>query len=222
MLTRDAKPHAQAKILRRFTRLGIAARVNDLFELFLRVEAEGLHTMGVVRFADRRLRLDRVHKAQLGVGQQAANQPHLGNRSNVVVFDARFPQNLNKVRRRIGFHRVEHLARKLLNEETSGAPGGVRAIEDDRLFRRQNADYRTSVRVSVQFKGPPEGLAAEPNGFEAALRLVSLGAAEARNRFYRFAMQAKSTAVAMVPELFWKAPFPISSTGRESLRIRTV
>jgi hypothetical protein len=50
----------------------------------------------------------------------------------------------------------------------------MRAIEDNRFVRREGANYRPSVRIDVQLKGPPN-----VSLNEAALRLGSpLGAAE--------------------------------------------
>ena len=70
--------------------------------------------------------------------------------------DARVPQSTNELRRGIGFDGVKHLARKLLDEETGGTLRSVGAIEDHGFVRREGANYRPSVRIDVQLKGPPE------------------------------------------------------------------
>jgi hypothetical protein len=46
--------------------------------------------------------------------------------------------------------------KKLLNEETSGARGSVRAKERDWFVRAKRADYVKCVNVLVQLKGPPK------------------------------------------------------------------
>ena len=66
------------------------------------------------------------------------------------------PQHLNEIGRRVGLDRIEHLARKLLDEETGGAPRGVRAVEDDGFVRTEVADYSQCVGIDVQLKGPPK------------------------------------------------------------------
>lgn len=71
---------------------------------------------------------------------------------------ARIPQHLDQVGGGIGLDRIEHLARKLLDEETGGAPRGVRAVEDDGFVRTEVADYSQCVRIDVQLKGPPKRL----------------------------------------------------------------
>ena len=50
--------------------------------------------------------------------------------------DAAVPQDLQQVGRGIRLDRIERPARKLLDEEAGGAPGGVRTNERDRLDRR--------------------------------------------------------------------------------------
>ena len=71
--------------------------------------------------------------------------------------DAIVPQDLQQIRRRIGFHRIKRLARKLLYKEAGSARSGVRAVEDNRFVGRESANYRPCVRKNVQFKGPPNG-----------------------------------------------------------------
>ncbi len=70
--------------------------------------------------------------------------------------DATVPKNLQEIWRRISLDRIERFARKLLDKEAGGSRSSVRAIEDNRFVRRQSANYCSSVRIMVQFKGPPK------------------------------------------------------------------
>ena len=70
---------------------------------------------------------------------------------------ARIPKDAEQIRRRIGFYRIERLARKLLDEETGSARSGVRTIENGGLIRRVCANYSQCVMMDVQLKGPPNG-----------------------------------------------------------------
>ena len=90
--------------------------------------------------------------------------------------DAIVPQNLDQIGRRIGLDRIHRLAGKLLDKKTRCACGSMRTGEDNRFIRRKSADYSLGIRILEQFKGPPK----VSNQQEAALRWVSLGAAEAR------------------------------------------
>ena len=58
--------------------------------------------------------------------------------------DALLPQDPEQIRRGIGLHRIERAARKLLDKEAGGAPGGVRTNERDRLDRTQLGDVGTA------------------------------------------------------------------------------
>ena len=49
--------------------------------------------------------------------------------------DARFPEDLQQLRRRIRLDRIERLAREPLHEEAGRAPCGMRAEKRDRLDR---------------------------------------------------------------------------------------
>ena len=89
----------------------------------------------VVAVALALLGLHRVHEAEHCVRQGFGDQPHLGDRGHVIMGHAFLPQDLEQIRRGIGLDRIERPARKLLDEETGGAPGGVRTNERDRLNR---------------------------------------------------------------------------------------
>ena len=157
IFARHAQADAQAQVLRRLA-LVVAAGSDDLLQFLDRIEAEGAHAVLAVGFADRAGRLDGVHEAQRRAGQRGAHQPHFGDRGDVVMRHAVIPQHLQQVGRGIRLHRIERLARKLLDEETGGARGGVRAIEDDRFVRLESANYGPGVRKCVQLKGPPKRL----------------------------------------------------------------
>lgn len=76
--------------------------------------------------------------------------------------DASLPQHLDEIGRRVGLDRIEHLARKPLDEVTGGAPRGVRAVEDNGFVRTEVADYSLSVGIDVQLKGPPKRFSMKP------------------------------------------------------------
>ena len=88
-----------------------------------------------IGFGDRFLGLDRVHEAQHGFRQRFRDQAHFADRGDVIMGDARVPQDLQQLRRGIGLDRIERPARKLLDEEAGSALGGVRTKERDRLNR---------------------------------------------------------------------------------------
>ena len=113
---------------------------DDLLQLLDRVEREGAHPMVEIGLGDRLLRLHRMHEAGHRLGKGLRDQPHLGDRRHVIMGDAFRPQDPQQVRRGIGLHRIERAARKLLNEEAGGAPGGVRTNERDRLDRALHCD----------------------------------------------------------------------------------
>ena len=54
-------------------------------------------------------------------GSVSRDQAHFADRGDVIMGDARVPQDLQQVGRRIGLHRIERAARKLLDEEAGGA-----------------------------------------------------------------------------------------------------
>ena len=125
------------------------------------VEAEGAHAVNVVSFGNRRRRLHRVHETQHSLRAQGiAHQPHFGDAGGIVMGDPRIPQRPQQIRRGVRLYRIQRLARKLLYEETGGARGGLRAIENYGFVGRKSANYSRCVRMDVQFKGPPIGLAA--------------------------------------------------------------
>ncbi len=82
--------------------------------------------------------------------------------------DARSPQHLDQVGRRVGLYCIQRLARKLLYKEAGSARSSMRAVEDGRFFRRVSAGYGQSIKICVQLKGPPTTLLNK-----AALRLGS-------------------------------------------------
>ena len=59
--------------------------------------------------------------------------------------DARVPQDLQQVGRRIGLHRIERAARELLDEEAGGAARGMRTKKRDRLDRTLLGDVGTAA-----------------------------------------------------------------------------
>ena len=63
--------------------------------------------------------------------------------------DPGVPQDPQQIGRRIGLHRIERAARKLLDEETGGAPRGMRTQQRDRLNRSQLDDVG-SAAAAVQ------------------------------------------------------------------------
>jgi len=153
---RDAQAHEQAQVVCAGA-VGMRGRLDDLLQFLDRVEAEGLHAVFEVRFADRARSLDRVHEAQLGLRERLAHEPHLCDGGDVEMADPVIPQDLQELGRGVGLHRIQRLARKLLDEETGCARRGVRAVENDRFVRREGANYRPCVRMMVQLKGPPNG-----------------------------------------------------------------
>ena len=172
-----AQPHAQAQVSRRLARFRVAAGIDDLCQLFCGIEAESAHAVFEIGFADGGRRLYRVHEAQHSLRQQGAHQTHLSNRGDIVMRHPCIPQDLDEVRGRVRLHRIEHLARKLLDKEAGGAPRCMRAVEDYRFVRTKVADYSQCVRIDVQLKGPPKRFV-ETIKRQAALRFGSpLGAA---------------------------------------------
>ena len=156
---RHPQPNAQAQVAGRRA-VVLRGRRDDLVELFLAVEAERAHTVPVIGFGDGRGRLHRMHEAQGRFGQNLADQAHFGDRGDVVVRYPRIPKYPQQCRRGIGLHRIERRPWKLLDEETGGARGGVRAVQDNGFVGRKGADYSRCIGMDVQFKGPPIGLAA--------------------------------------------------------------
>jgi hypothetical protein len=143
VIGRHADAHTQIEVLR------AAGSANDLVELFQRVEREGAHAVIEIGFRDRLLGLDRVHEAQGRAGQSLSDQPHFGDRRDVVMRDPAVPQDLQQVRRGIRLDRIDGPARKLLHEESGGPPGGVRTNKRDRLNRPLHRDV-DNVAVAVR------------------------------------------------------------------------
>ena len=177
------QPHAQRQIFRR-PAIGIARRLDDLLQLLVGIEAEGAHARDVIGLGDGRHGLHRVHEAQHGVlPQRLAHQPHLGDGGGVEVGDAGMPQLDQQIGRGIRLHGIEALARKLLGKEAGGTRGSARAVQDNGFVGREGANYSRCIRMDVQFKGPPIGLAARthrtklPCGLEVPMgqRRVPIG-----------------------------------------------
>ncbi len=111
MRGRHAQTHAQREIGRRRA-IDVGTGANDLVQLFMAVQREDPHAQRMIGFRNRFFRLHRVHEGQHRLRQQAMHQPRLGDRGHVELADAAFPQQLDKVGRRIRLHRIEALARK--------------------------------------------------------------------------------------------------------------
>ena len=94
-----------------------------------------LHAMVEIGLGDRFLGLHRVHEAEHRVGQRLVDEADLADRGDVIMRDAGFPEDPQQVRRRVRLHRIERAARELLDEETGGAPRGMRTQKRDRLDR---------------------------------------------------------------------------------------
>src|SRR4030095_13578201 len=131
MVGADSKAHEQIEVAGRQTVGGGGA--DDLSELVERVEAESPHPMLEICLGNRLLGLHRMHETQGGLRQRLGDQPYFAKRRDVVMRNARIPQDLQQLRRGIGLHRIERLARKLLDEESGSAPGGARTKEGDRF-----------------------------------------------------------------------------------------
>ena len=175
MFGRNAQADQQAQISRG-SAVFIGGRLDHLGQLFKRIEAEGTHAVGEVGFAYGARSFDRVHEAQLRLGQHGTHHAHLADRGDVVVRHAVVPQDADEVWRGIRLDRIHRRAGEVLDKETRRPRSRLRPRQNDRLVRRKGADYSLCVRKMVQFKGPPKAL----NRQEAALRWESLGAAEAR------------------------------------------
>src|SRR4051812_31847157 len=98
--------------------------------------------MREIRLADRFLGLDRVHEAQGRLGNDASDQPYLGDRGDVEVRNPAFPQKLDQLRRGVRLNRVERAALELLHEEAGSTPRGMRANERYRLNRALTGDFK--------------------------------------------------------------------------------
>ena len=154
---RDAQADQQLEVFCRAA-VGRAARVDDLGQLFLAIEAEGAAAVLVIRLGNRAARLDRMHEAQFRIGQQPAHQPHFGDRGDIVMGDPVVPQDTDQIGRGIRFYRVECTPAKAVHEETRSACRSVRTVQDNRFVRRKRRNYGSSVGISGQFKGPPKRL----------------------------------------------------------------
>src|SRR3546814_16029785 len=86
--SRPIKPQSARRIA-----LAIAAGIDDLGQLFSRIEAERLHAVPMISLGDGCGRLDRMHEAQHRLRQSGAHQPHFGNRCDIVMRDPRLPQH---------------------------------------------------------------------------------------------------------------------------------
>ena len=108
-----------------------------------------------IGLGDRFLGLHRVHEADDCLGQRLVDQADLADRGDVVMGDARVPQDAQQVRRRVRLDRVERAARELLDEEAGRAARGMWAQQRDRLDRTLLGDIG-SPRL-------PVGAAASPS-----------------------------------------------------------
>ena len=117
---------------------------DDLVELLDRIEAEG-----AARRARNRPRRSASSaftgcmKHWTRLGQRLGDQAHFADRRDVIMGDARVPQDLQQVGRRVGLDRIERAARKLLDEEAGGATRGVRTKKRNRLDRSADGDSGT-------------------------------------------------------------------------------
>ena len=82
-------------------------------------------------------------KQSTASGSVSCDQADLADRGDVVMRDARIPQDLQQVGRRVRLDRIERAARELLDEEAGGAARGVRTQQRDRLDRAQLGDGGT-------------------------------------------------------------------------------
>ncbi|MCY1170694.1 hypothetical protein D9M73_107810 [compost metagenome] len=139
MLRRHAKADAQRQVF------GVIGRVDDLLQLFHAVERKRLHAIVEIGRADRFGCLDRVHEAQGRLGERFRNQTHFRDRRDVEMGDARIPQNLQELRRRIRFHGIHRTTRELLCEEPGRTRCRMRTNQRDRLNRPLLSDVDTSV-----------------------------------------------------------------------------
>ena len=130
-------------------------RVDNLFQLLERIEAERLHAVIEIGLGDRFRGLHRMHEAEHRLGKRLVDQAHFADRRDVVVRDAFFPQNPQQRRRRIRLHRVERPPRELVHEEAGRATRGMRTEKRNRLDR--------SAICDVGNRRLPSGAAASPS-----------------------------------------------------------
>ena len=94
--------------------------IPDLRQLLGAVEHEVPHTVALPRLADGAARLDRVHEMDRGIGEHLTHQSDLADRGAVKMRHAAGVDGTQHRRLRIGFHRVEYIARKHLGEIARG------------------------------------------------------------------------------------------------------
>ena len=100
--------------------LGLAGGVQDLGQLFVGVEREGLHAVVEVRGRDGGAALDRVHEGHARARGLVGHQLDFVQRRDVERPHAGLRQLTDHPRRRIGLHRVEDVAFKFGLEPARG------------------------------------------------------------------------------------------------------
>ena len=137
----DADAHEQVQVAcRNPVRAG---RPDDLLQLLDRIEAERLHVMVEIGLGDDLFGLHRVHEADHRLGQHLMDQADLADRGDVVMRDARVPQDIQEIGRWVRLHRVERAAGKLFDKKTGGPTRGVWTKKRHRLDRSQLGDIGT-------------------------------------------------------------------------------
>ncbi len=109
-LGRDAEAHDEVQVPR------TAGRLEDLGQLFMGVEREGLHAVVGIGPRDRSAALHRMHEGHGRPGGGLRHQVDLVQRSDVETARARLPQSLDDPRGWIGLYRVKDVAFEVVLE----------------------------------------------------------------------------------------------------------
>ncbi len=133
---------------------GIAGGLQDFRQLFVRIEAEGAHTVIGIGLRNGGAALDRVHEGQAGARQGRTDELDFVERRDVERAHAGAPQGFKHPRRRIGFDGVKDIALEVGLEPLGGNSDGSTAHEGDGAFRRLLADQVQGGSVCVHFGSP--------------------------------------------------------------------
>ena len=103
----------------------------------------------IARALDRVARFHRVQEGNPRVRETAADEFDLALGSGIKAAHAAFPERVEDVRGRIGFHGIEGLGRELLNEPAGSRGHALRAKTIHRQFRLNRTHDIIRGRVSV-------------------------------------------------------------------------
>ena len=127
-LGNDGQTHDQRQVF------GTPGRLEDLLQLLVAVQREGIHAVTKVGSGDGLAALDRVHEGHAGAWRMRSHELDLRDRGHIEGRHTVRGQGLDDPWGRVRFHSVEDVAFKLVLEPARRYRHRIRPRKGDRTF----------------------------------------------------------------------------------------